>query len=201
MWYTLDTRVCNRLAWMYVHVHAPTQKHTHTHLHAHQPVSSSCQQASCLPVSPSVHGLESPLTTHTHTHSHFHQAGSWCLVASSLSGCLAGEILESQLQTRKDVNRIMKKVDFQVMVIARQTFWLCWSILHEETVSSSTAHTWISTKLFSKMLLDSLPHTHTHTHTHKHTHMAVVVPRGGQFLQCESDLLASLSVGMTFPPK
>lgn len=100
-----------------------THTHTHIHLHAHQPVCSSCQQASCLPVSPSVHGLESPLTTHTHVHthtnahtqSHFRQAGSWCLVANSLSGCLAGKILESQPQTWKDVNRIMKKVDFQVM--------------------------------------------------------------------------------------
>lgn len=66
MSYTLDAQIYKR------HTHAcirtctqPTQT-PDTHLHAHQPVCNSCQQASCLPVSPSVHGLESPLTTYTY---------------------------------------------------------------------------------------------------------------------------------------
>lgn len=65
-----DTRTWNRLTCVCVHtnMHAPAQ--TQTDFHAHQPVRSSCQQASCLPVSPSVHRLETPLTTRTHAHTH-----------------------------------------------------------------------------------------------------------------------------------
>lgn len=88
------------------------------------------------------------------------------------------------------------------MVIARQTFWLCWSILHEEDSQQfSTPHMDMSKIILQNAAGFSSSPPHTHTHTHKHTHMACVVPRGGQSLQRESDLLASLSVGMTFPPK
>lgn len=210
MWYTLDTHVYNALAHTHPLIHKHKYRRTLSLLQAHQPLHSSCQQASCLPVSPSVHGLESPLTTHTHTHrvrerdththtqSHFHQAGSWCLAASSLSGCLARKILESQLDMKGCEQDHEKKVVFQVMVITRQTFWLCSSILHGETVSTTLPHTHISTKKNSppKCCWSLFFAT-----THKHTHMAHVIPRGRQSLQHESDLLASLSVGMTFPPK
>lgn len=50
-----------------VHTRTHTSRLWDAHSHTHQPVPCLCQQASCLPVSPSVHGLESPRTTHTHT--------------------------------------------------------------------------------------------------------------------------------------
>lgn len=80
------------------------------------------------------------------------------------------------------------------MLIASEAFWLCLSILTEERVSSSLAHTYTNKIILQNAAGSSSSRPLTQT-------LSYVVPRGWQSLQRESDLTASLCAGMTFPPK
>lgn len=83
------------------------------------------------------------------------------------------------------------------MLIASEAFWLCLSILPEERVSSSLAHTYTNKIILQNAAGSSSSPPLTQTLPY----FVCVVPRGWQSLQRESDLTASLCAGMTFPPK
>lgn len=152
IWYTLDTHACDRLGQMYVdmliHMHVSAHAQTHTHLHAHQLVCGSCQRASCLPVSPSVRRLESPLTTHTHTQPF---SSSWLLVF----GCqlfvrvFGSENFGESARDMKRCDRIIKKWIFRSWRKSKLIkSWSCLPIL------------------LSELMLEPPQHPYTHTQTH-----------------------------------